>query len=123
MDAIERALEDIADWSYSEQLCCRVLSSEGYKVDPRGGSGDGGRDAIEGERTTFQFSLREKPSAKLREELGRYYAGASTPPEYVYVTNRQVSAETKDKYTALFAEAGIDLRVFDRAWLSRQDRR
>ena len=118
MDAIERALEDISDWIYFERLCCRVLNSEGYKVDPRGGSGDAGRDAIEGDEVTFQFSLREDTTAKLGEELDRYKKGKKAPKEYVYATNREVSARIKDEQTKRFAEVGMGLVVCDRAWLS-----
>lgn len=118
MDAIERALEDITDWTYFERLCCRVLKSKGYEVDPRGGSGDAGRDAIEGDGVTFQFSLRERTAEKLEEELDRYRQGKKAPKEYVYATSQEASAKLKDDYTKRFAELGMKLLVCDRAWLS-----
>jgi tetratricopeptide (TPR) repeat protein len=118
VDAIERALEDMTDWVSFERLCCRVLSSEGYRVDPRGGTGDGGRDAIEGEDVTFQFSLREGTADKLDQELARYKKGKKPPREYVFVTNREVSARSKDEYDRRFAELGMRLLLCDRSWLS-----
>lgn len=118
MEAIERAIEDITDWTYFESLCCRVLNTQGYDVDPRGGAADGGRDAIEGSTVTFQFSLRDRPADKLQEELERYRDGKKASPQYVFATNQAVSSKSKDDYESQFEKLGMKLLVCDRSWLA-----
>ena len=53
MNAIESALSGITDDDELEILCCRVLNAHGYDIVPTGGSGDRGRDAVEGSRVVF----------------------------------------------------------------------
>jgi len=118
MDSIERALADLTDWVTFERISCRVLNSEGFKVEPRGGSKDEGRDAIEGDEVTFQFSIQENVLKKLSKEHKRYGGTTQRPKEYVFVTNQGVPSKSKDKAVALFGKVGIKLRLFDRAWLS-----
>ena len=124
VDPLEQALNNLTDDRHFETLSRRVLAAEGYKIDPRGGSADSGRDSIEGgtsakPKAVFQFSLRRDSGTKLGEELARYGDGGHIPPEeYVYVTNRRVSAETKDSYSERFAKIGIRLRVLDLDWFS-----
>jgi tetratricopeptide (TPR) repeat protein len=118
MDALERALADMTDWVAFERLCCRVLNSEGFRVDPRGGSKDEGRDAVEGDQVTFQYSLQEDVPRKLGKEITRYEGSGKRPREYVFVTNQSVSADTKDRFATSFGKLGIKLHIFDRSWLS-----
>jgi tetratricopeptide (TPR) repeat protein len=123
VDCIERALADYSDHVAFELFCCRILDQEGFAVDPRGGSGDRGRDAIEGTnpgrpKTVFQFSL-ENIDKKLKTEITRFKSvQVHRPKEYVYTTNKRVSAFKKDEWSKRFANLGIRLHTFDLTWLS-----
>src|SRR5213594_1980523 len=125
MNTIEQALDALSDDQFFERLCQAVLTADGYKIDPRGGSRDAGRDAIEvsnSEGTTiFQFSIQKDWRRKLAEEQKRYRAeNVRRPNGYVFLTNQDVGSESKDGFIKEFAGLGINLRLLDRAWLSSQ---
>src|SRR5262245_8435318 len=81
MTLVEQSLEALTDDSFFETVCHGILTNAGYDVDPRGGSGDAGRDAIESSKdtgeaeTVFQYSIEQKTKNKLKNELKRYKTG------------------------------------------------
>jgi len=75
VNSIRYCLEHATDASAFESLCCDVLSLDGYgSIEPIGGSGDGGRDALHtspdfsGPKTICAFSLRKNWKTKLLNE-------------------------------------------------------
>ena len=77
VNSIRYCLEHTTDSAAFESLCCDLLSADGYSsIEPIGGTGDGGRDALfaskeKSSKTIFAISLRKDWKTKLKEDLKR----------------------------------------------------
>ena len=78
VDSIRYCLERATDAAAFEALCCDLLSCDGYgAIEPIGGTGDGGRDAVYKPQkagdvaTLFAYSLRKDWKTKLRQDCER----------------------------------------------------
>lgn len=113
MDAIEVGLVALTDDETFERWSRRFLIGEGHRLEARGGSKDGGRDAVD-ENTVYQFSIQKTFEKKLRKELKRYERGKTqAPKDYFYVTNQRIPALTKDAWIAKYKAVGITLHFYD----------
>lgn len=77
-DLIVYCLEQLTDYDQFERFCNDLMSAEGYEnIEPLGGSGDKGRDAIQICRTDpdyitiFAYSVREDWRRKLQQDADR----------------------------------------------------
>lgn len=71
-------LQQITDYDQYERLCNDLMSAESYKnIEPLGGRGDKGRDALlvclepSRETTIFAYSVREDWRKKLKQDAER----------------------------------------------------
>lgn len=78
VDSIRYCLERATDAIAFEALCCDTLVCDGYEsIEPIGGTGDGGRDALHSARfhdepqTILAYSLRKDWKTKLRQDCKR----------------------------------------------------
>ena len=77
-DPIVYCLEQVTDYFQFERFCSDLMTAEGYKnLEPLGGSGDRGRDAIRicqsnpDDITIFAYSVREDWKTKLKQDAER----------------------------------------------------
>jgi len=77
-DPIVYCLEHVTDYWHFERLCNDLMTAEGYdNLEPLGGTGDKGRDAIRicrtdpNDITIFAFSVREDWLVKLKKDANR----------------------------------------------------
>ncbi|HUT69755.1 MAG TPA: toll/interleukin-1 receptor domain-containing protein [Desulfatiglandales bacterium] len=77
-DPIVYCLQQLTDYDQFERLCNDLMSAEGYKnLEPLGGRGDKGRDAIRicrtdpDDITIFAYSVREDWRRKLQQDADR----------------------------------------------------
>jgi hypothetical protein len=76
-DRILYCLERVSDYRDFERLCSALLAGTDYPgIDPLGGTGDGGRDAIvrtdsSGRRVVFAYTVRGDWDTKLKSDCRR----------------------------------------------------
>lgn len=104
-----------------ERLCCDVLTLMGYLgIDPQGiGRRDGGKDALLNHpqfgKVIFHFSLRFDWERKLYEDIETVRSKGLNCDQFVFFTNRKVSAREKDNSKIHCKEhLDSDLEIFDR---------
>lgn len=96
-------LEHLTDYRDFEQLCCDLMANAGYPdIEPIGGTGDRGRDAVHysksnNELSIFAFTVRSDWFKKLKEDCKRIYEEEHNPNNIVYVCTSALSGDEKDK--------------------------
>lgn len=102
-DPITICLERLTDFRQFERLCCALLSDAGYPwIEPLGGTGDGGRDAIlrddgQGGVVAFAFTVRKDWFPKLKSDSSRVAETQAGVRKLVYACTSRLSAAEKDR--------------------------
>lgn len=119
-DHITYSLERLDSYRQFELFCCALLTGEGYgRIDPLGGSGDRGRDAIiwgssNEPATMFAFTVRKDWLAKFQSDCARLKATQGTVSKLVFVCTSVLTAAEKDKTRQQALETyKSDLDLFD----------
>src|ERR1700730_8254934 len=90
-DAIVYCLERVSDYRDFERLCSAFLAGAGYPgIDPLGGTGAEGRDAIirddgTGRKIVFAYTVRSDWRAKLAYDCKRVHEMGHAPSLIVFV--------------------------------------
>ncbi|MCE4554251.1 hypothetical protein [Pelomonas cellulosilytica] len=119
-DKITYCLERLTDYRDFERLCSALLAGAGYPgIDPLGGTGDGGRDAVmrtptDGLGFVFAYTVREDWRTKLKRDCSRLRAMQHQFDVLVFVCTVSLSAAEKDWAQSMVAdEFGWRLDLFD----------
>lgn len=103
-DPIVYCLQQVTDYDQFERFCNDLMSAEGYKnLEPLGGRGDRGRDAIQICRTDpsdvsiFAYSVREDWRRKLKEDADRIKQVGHRLNRLVFSCTAQYSATERDE--------------------------
>lgn len=119
-DPIIYCLERVSDYRDFERLCSAFLAGAGYsRIDPLGGTGDEGRDAIvrideAGRRIAFAYTVRSDWRVKLASDCKRVHDKGHDPDVLVFVCTEALSASEKDFAHRFVAETyGWTLELFD----------
>lgn len=106
-DRIIYCLERLSDYRDFERLCSALLASGDYPgIEPLGGTGDGGRDAIirideNGRRIVFAYTVRADWRKKLKSDCARVRERQHNPDVFVFVCTEALDASDKDAAHAL----------------------
>lgn len=118
-DTVIYCLTKVTDYLGFERFCCDLMVRAGWtSLEPLGGTGDGGRDAIhEGrhraEPVLFAFSVREDWNVKLTQDLTRIKTLGHPSSGVIFVTNREVTTQERDAAIARAkADFGFDLELY-----------
>jgi len=109
-DSIIYCLERVSDYRDFERLCSAFLASAGYpRIDPLGGTGDEGRDAIvrsdeAGRKIGFAYTVRSDWRVKLASDCKRVHDKGHDPDVFVFVCTEALSASEKDFAHSFVAE-------------------
>jgi hypothetical protein len=101
-DSIIYCLERVTDYRDFERLCSALLAGAGYpEIDPLGGTGDEGRDAIirddgAGRKIAFAYTVRTDWRTKLAHDCRRVHEKGHAPNAFVFVCTEALSASEKD---------------------------
>lgn len=119
-DRIQYCLERLTDYRDFERLCSSLLAGAGYPgIDPLGGTGDGGRDAMirtdaAGRAIGFAYTVREDWRVKIKGDCNRLTEKKHKLDALVFVCTQQLSASEKDWAVAMVsADHGWTLDLFD----------
>ncbi|QDD64626.1 hypothetical protein EJD96_10835 [Herbaspirillum seropedicae] len=119
-DPITLCLERVTDYLQFERLCCALLSDADYqRIEPLGGTGDDGRDAIlrddgEGNVVAFAFTVRKDWFQKLKSDGSRIAETQPRVSKLVYACTSHLSASDKDKAFKYIQETyGWHLDLYD----------
>lgn len=119
-DRIVYCLERVSDYRDFERLCSALLAGTDYPgIDPLGGTGDGGRDAIirtdaAGRRIVFAYTVRGDWEVKLKKDCNRVRELNHDPSIFVFVCTEALNAADKDRAHAMVAkEYGWTLDLYD----------
>ena len=100
-DPILYCLERLTDYRQLERLASDIMVGVGYEnLEPIGGTGDGGRDAlhinrVDGRITVFAYSARSDWETKLAADLERIRELDEQPDEVVFVSTREIGAQAR----------------------------
>jgi hypothetical protein len=126
-DLIFYCLERITDYRDFERFCSAFLAGCGYPgIDPLGGTGDEGRDAIvredsAGRRIGFAYTVRSDWRTKLAGDCKRVHEKGHDPDIFVFVVTESLSASEKDfAYGFVTQQYGWTLDLFDMERLRAQ---
>ncbi len=119
-DPIIYCLERISDYRDFERLCSALLASTEYPgIDPLGGTGDEGRDAIirsdeNCRKISFAYTVRGDWRTKLASDCKRVHEKGHGPDVFVFACTQALSASEKDSAYKLVSETyGWTLDLFD----------
>ena len=120
VDSIRYCLERATDDRAFESLCCDVLSCDGYdSIEPIGGTGDGGRDALHktpdaaGVCTIFAYSLRKDWKVKLQQDCERIRDVGHACHRIVFAFIKQPTPTERDAAIArVKSEFGWELDLY-----------
>ncbi|USE77243.1 restriction endonuclease [Cupriavidus gilardii] len=119
-DPIIYCLERISDYREFERLCSALLAGAGYPgIDPLGGTGDEGRDAIirsdaEGRKIGFAYTVRSDWRVKLASDSKRVHEKGHDPDVFVFACTEALSASEKDfAHKSIAEKYGCTLDLFD----------
>jgi len=119
-DAITYCLEQLSDYRQFERLCSALLASAGYStIDPLGGTGDEGRDAIirtdsAGRTICFAYTVRADWRIKLRSDCKRVRDADHKPDVFVFACTEAIAARDKDAAVKMVKDDfGWRLDLFD----------
>lgn len=113
-------LERLTDYRQLERLASDIMIGVGYKnLEPIGGTGDRGRDALHVSRvdrrtSIFAYSARTDWETKFAADLNRIQQLDDQPDEVVFVSTREIGAQKKDVLRANTKEEfGWDVDFYD----------
>lgn len=119
-DRIIYCLERLSDYRDFERLCSAMLAGGDYPgIEPLGGTGDGGRDAIirvdeKGRRIVFAYTVRADWKQKLKGDCARVQQQQHNPNVFVFVCTEALNALEKDAaYKLVEDEFGWTLDLYD----------
>ena len=119
-DRIVYCLERVSDYRDFERLCSALLAGTDYPgIDPLGGTGDGGRDAIirtdsSGRRIVFAYTVRGDWETKLKSDCKRVQELDHNPSVFVFVCTEALNAADKDRAHELVSKKyGWTLDLYD----------
>ena len=119
-DSITYCLERLSDYRDFERLCSALLADAEYQgLDPLGGTGDEGRDAIirsdkAGRKISFAYTVRSDWRAKLASDCKRVFEKGHGPDIFVFVCTEALSATEKDfAHNSVHEKYGWKLDLFD----------
>lgn len=119
-DPIIYCLERLTDYRQFERLCSALLAGAGYpSIDPLGGTGDEGRDAIiredsAGRTICFAYTVRSDWKTKLRNDCSRVAEKGHKPDVFVFVCTEALSAADKSSAVAsVLQNYGWRLEIYD----------
>lgn len=119
-DRIIYCLERLSDYRDFERLCSAMLAGGDYPgIEPLGGTGDGGRDAIirideSGRRIVFAYTVRADWRKKFRSDCARVRERKHNPDVFVFVCAEELDASDKDAAHELVEkEFGWRLDLYD----------
>jgi len=119
-DRIVYCLERVSDYRDFERLCSAILAGTDYPgIDPLGGTGDGGRDAIirtdaSGRRIVFAYTVRGDWETKLKSDCKRVQELDHNPSIFVFVCTEAMNAVDKDRAHELVSKKfGWTLDLYD----------
>lgn len=119
-DPILYCLEHLTDYRQFERLATDIMAATSYpNIEPIGGTGDGGRDALHcheetGELTVFAYSVRGDWETKLHHDCRRISSLEHKPKEVVFVSTQEISANKRDKQrTKVHEDYGWQLTFYD----------
>jgi Restriction endonuclease len=119
-DAIIYCLEHLTDYRQFERLCSDLMAGSGYnQIDPLGGTGDRGRDALYRNTsgaglTVFAYTVRSEWRKKLEHDCQRIRAERHQPTKLVFVCTSTMTASEKNETTAnVYSRYGWDLELYD----------
>jgi hypothetical protein len=119
-DPIVYCLERVSDYRDFERLCSAILAGTDYPgIDPLGGTGDGGRDAIirtdsSGRRIVFAYTVRGDWDTKLKGDCKRVKELGHNPSVFVFVCTEALNAAEKDRAHDLVSKNyGWTLDLYD----------
>lgn len=119
-DRIVYCLERVSDYRDFERLCSALLAGTEYPgIDPLGGTGDGGRDAIirtdsSGRRIVFAYTVRGDWDTKLKSDCKRVKELGHNPSVFVFVCTEALNAADKDRAHDLVSTTyGWTLDLYD----------
>jgi hypothetical protein len=119
-DPVIYCLERVSDYRDFERLCSAFLAGSGYpSIDPLGGTGDEGRDAIirndnTGRKIGFAYTVRSDWRTKLSSDCKRVHEKGHDPDVFVFVCTEALSASDKDFAHRFVSETyGWTLDLFD----------
>ena len=91
VDRLTYCLERVSSYRDFERLCNALLAGADYPgIDPLGGTGDGGRDAIirsdgAGQKIVFAYTVRGDWKVKLKHDCSRVRELQHNPDVFVFV--------------------------------------
>lgn len=101
-DPVVYCLETLTDYSQFERLASDLMAGTDYPgIEPLGGSGDGGRDALHihkdmGVITIFAYSVRSDWASKLRADCKRIAEKCYYLDTIVFVSTQAITTPQKD---------------------------
>ena len=99
-------LQHLTDYRQFERLASDLMAGSDYPdIEPIGGTGDGGRDALHVSRATgtvtvFAYSVRSDWDTKLRQDCVRISELDESPNRIVFVSTQSIGATQKDAMRA-----------------------
>ncbi len=100
-DPIIYCLERLTDYRQFERLCSDVMAGSGYPdIEPIGGTGDRGRDALHGRPdglTLFAYTVRSDWRRKLEQDCERIREEKHSPERLVFVCTSTLNGHEKDE--------------------------
>jgi len=119
-DPIIYCLEQNTDYAAFETLCVDLMASAGFAgIEPIGGTGDRGRDAVWSGRdgdnpVVFAFSSRADWENKLHEDCRRIQECGHRVAKLVFVSSRPAQAQARDRTKEnVLDRYGWPLEVYD----------
>jgi hypothetical protein len=119
-DRIIYCLERLSNYLDFERLCSAMLAGGDYPgIEPLGGTGDGGRDAIvrvddKGRRIVFAYTVRADWKQKLKGDCARVQEQQHNPTVFVFVCAEALNASAKDDAYKLVEDGfGWTLDLYD----------
>lgn len=104
-DSIIYCLERVSDYRDFERLCSAFLASAGYpRIDPLGGTGDEGRDAIvrsdeAGRKIGFAYTVRSDWRVKLASDCKRVHEKGHAPDVFVSFVQKPCQHRRRTSHT------------------------
>ena len=119
-DPIVYCLERLTDYAQFERLATDLMAGTDFPgIEPLGGTGDGGRDALhvhreEGKVRVFAYSVRHDWEAKLRQDCRRIAERKHCVAQVVFVSTRAMSAQKRDQLrTEIREKHGWETEFYD----------
>ena len=119
-DPIIYCLEQNTDYAAFETFCVDLMASAGFAgIEPIGGTGDRGRDAVWSGRhgdspVVFAFSSRADWDRKLYEDCKRIQECGHRVAKLVFVSSRPAQAQARDRAIAeVLGRFGWRLEIYD----------